>query len=57
MLQYLAYTKKDISKFFVEENKKDSKMVWEAINAIINNSKNTQISQQIRLNIKRCNYN
>ena len=57
MLQYLAYTKKDILKFFVEENKKDSRMVWEAINAIINNNKNTQISQQIRLNIKRCNYN
>ena len=32
-------------------------MVWEAINAIINNNKNTQKSQQINLNIKQCNYN
>ena len=46
VLQYPAYTKKDILKIFFEENKKDSKKVWEAINAIINNKK-TKKSWQI----------
>ena len=35
VLQYPAYTKKDILKKKIEENKKDSKKVWEAINAVI----------------------
>ena len=42
MLQYPTYTKKDILKKFLKKIKKDSKKVWEAINTIINNNKNTK---------------
>ena len=49
VLQYPAYTKKDIFKKKIEENKKDSKKVWEAINAIIINNTNAQKSPQIIL--------
>ena len=47
VLQYPVHTKKDIFKKIFGKNKEDSKKVWEAINAIINNNKNTKKSRQI----------
>ena len=38
-------------KNFFEENKKDSKKLWEATNAIINNNKNTKKSLHVSLYI------
>ena len=43
------YKERYFKKFF--EKNKDSKKVWEAINAIIDNNKNTQKSRQISLYI------
>ena len=47
VLQHPVHTKKDIFKKIFGKNKEDSKKVWEAINAIINNNKNTKKSRQI----------
>ena len=44
-------------KTFFEENKRDSKKVWEAINAIIIYNKNTQKITADKLIYKQYNYN
>ena len=49
MCYNILLIQRKILKCFFEENKKDSKKVWEAINAIINNNTNAQKSPQIIL--------